>query len=845
MTARPGGRNGGAGGSRGGGSRGSLDPDGRRASARRRPSDPRRRRRGSNGGADGGCDGGCYDGVDSRKPVDERPRLDPRGPIASPSSRRLSELERRAEVEKYARLARRKASLITRHDFERRRSSGSGGRRDAPSNGIDPCEGSRPPTEPPGVASPSRAPEQAKATEEEEDDEYDEYVVEEWYEEDDGGDVDGLPPDMTGRSVAGPSSATTVSSMTSVDSYVLQQKRLREARMERIEEGRRRREERKRMAGEMDYFDEGTQAEDVTVMVEDDEEDSLLPGSFCPEVEEEKEGAAAEEGPSGGPDLWRHDGPDGGRDGRNGRGRGPSHGDVRSRAQSASRSRAPSHARSRAQSQTPSRTSSRESHSHNKSHPSPFSGSSNNLHYQRGDACIRHPDVTLEPQTEVHVQTCMRHVKDPRTGRWRVAKMVCRSCLDEEEDACRGDIPAHRRFRSHLRSFVAEGGRKRRILEGLEEFDEEGEEDEMGERSDDEGGATSGAHSSSASSSSSRGDGSGRSRRTPGARRGSDGRTNVPVRPQDDQTPLEREAEAQRRRFARRLAARAYHFPGNTWCEDWIQYTSNTHLVFGIFFHHPLHPVTGRERCVILLGSVAVGLLMSNLIYLWFVSAGYGKDDTVLSLGGTVDVTKLMIALWTLGSVAHSIFDLSLWHIKACTPCRYGSGSYVSDEAVQCGRTAGVTIVLATLAFATYLVLLRASEDYNEGLGVALEEEEVGAGEAGDESDEGGRSFIKPISLGGEGSVQYFGFLIGYIVEFLLAVFVYNPLILTIVFAGVLGCNGRIPVLGGRPREVMRERRYAMKRQRYTMPQTLRLGDQEYEADMWGRGGDQKLVTNF
>jgi hypothetical protein len=56
-----------------------------------------------------------------------------------------------------------------------------------------------------------------------------------------------------------------------------------------------------------------------------------------------------------------------------------------------------------------------------------------------------------------------------------------------------------------------------------------------------------------------------------------------------NQTPLEREAEAQRRRFIRRLAARAYHFPGNTWCEDWTQYIANTHIVFGIFFHHPLH----------------------------------------------------------------------------------------------------------------------------------------------------------------------------------------------------------------------------------------------------------------
>lgn len=244
---------------------------------------------------------------------------------------------------------------------------------------------------------------------------------------------------------------------------------------------------------------------------------------------------------------------------------------------------------------------------------------------------------------------------------------------------------------------------------------------------------------------------------------------------------------------------------------------------------------------MILLGSVAVGLLMSNLIYLWFVHAELGMHDTVLSLGppgGSLDVTKLMITLWTMGSVAHTIFDLGIWHIKACTLCRYSQSSYVSDDAVKCGRTAGVTIVLCTLAFATYLVLLRASEDYKDSIYTSGDEDEA---EAGGEDEHSG-SFIQPISLAG--GAKYFDFLLGYIIEFVLAVFVYNPLILTIVFTGALGCNGRIPVLGGRPREVMREQRYAMKRQRYTMPQKLKLGDQVYEADMWG-DANQKLATNF
>lgn len=407
------------------------------------------------------------------------------------------------------------------------------------------------------------------------------------------------------------------------------------------------------------------------------------------------------------------------------------------------------------------------------------SGSARSPVYQLEETCIRHPHVLLADQTHVDEWTCMRYCKD-ETGRWMTKKMVCRECLREmvEED---------------------EGGYRNRADPRAPLSGERGMWED---------------YTGSSSSSSADDD---------------DNRDTVDVYAMDDRTPLEREAEAQRRRFVRRLAGRAAHFPGNSFREDWLQYIKNTHLVFGIFCHHPLHPVTSRERFVILLGSVGVGILLSNLIYLWFVFAGFGAEDPVVEVGSFLCVTKLMVTLWTLGSVVHTMFDLSIWHIKACTACRYLSGEqYVSDEAVKCGRTAGVTIVLATLAFATYLVLLRASEDY------LLSDDYDG------EVDGEEKQFIHPISLGG--GAQHFDFLIGYLIEFLLAVFVYNPLFLTVVFTGVLGCNGRVPVLGGRPREVKREQRYAMKRQRYTMPQVLRLGDKEYEADNWDNG---KLATNF
>ena len=277
----------------------------------------------------------------------------------------------------------------------------------------------------------------------------------------------------------------------------------------------------------------------------------------------------------------------------------------------------------------------------------------------------------------------------------------------------------------------------------------------------------------------------------------------------DSSLELEEEAERQLRRYARRLAGRACHFPGNTWFEDWLQYMSNTHLFFGIFFHHKLHPVTRRERCVILLGSAAVGSLISNLIYLWFLHANFGMNDLVFKLPGNVDVTKLMITLWTLGCVVHSLFDLSLWHIAGCTLFRYyRDDNYVSDDAVRCGRVTGMTIVFGTLAFSTYLVLVRATEDYKNSIQIM---DNIGSSGSGEVEDVTLFMQANPSGI----KAKHYAFLLGYFFEFILAVFIYNPLILTIVFTGVLGNNGRVPVLGGRPREVMMEEQfYAMKQQK-------------------------------
>jgi hypothetical protein len=61
-----------------------------------------------------------------------------------------------------------------------------------------------------------------------------------------------------------------------------------------------------------------------------------------------------------------------------------------------------------------------------------------------------------------------------------------------------------------------------------------------------------------------------------------------------------------------RLAKRAYHLEdGNTWWQDWVQYQKNTHPVFGFCFHHPMHPIRGPQRVIILMGSIGEFIIVT------------------------------------------------------------------------------------------------------------------------------------------------------------------------------------------------------------------------------------------
>ena len=62
--------------------------------------------------------------------------------------------------------------------------------------------------------------------------------------------------------------------------------------------------------------------------------------------------------------------------------------------------------------------------------------------------------------------------------------------------------------------------------------------------------------------------------------------------------------------------------------------------------------------------------------------------------------------------------------------------------------------------------------------------------------------------------LSIYKYLISYATELVLALFVYYPLIGTVLFTGILGC-GNVPILGGRPYEVKME---AKRIQKMTIP---------------------------
>jgi hypothetical protein len=267
------------------------------------------------------------------------------------------------------------------------------------------------------------------------------------------------------------------------------------------------------------------------------------------------------------------------------------------------------------------------------------------------------------------------------------------------------------------------------------------------------------------------------------------------------------------------LVRRSYHLPGNNWYEDWIQWFRNNHILLGICLHHPAHPLETWERYLLLLSSISFGLVATSFVYQL-----YDRYPGVMALpllaatdalGMWTDlfqtrITVGTIALWTVGGLFHSLYDMLIWHVMACACCHPGGTYYRPDRPAvykNLGSMALVPVILALLGTATYLILLRAStegvvdnndekgEDYYDG-------DFANNDNNGDDQQQQAQEELENIHWDDLQGIQSFSFLFKSSTELLLAWFIYFPIIGSVLFSGILGCNGRLPILGGRPRDI-------------------------------------------
>jgi hypothetical protein len=248
------------------------------------------------------------------------------------------------------------------------------------------------------------------------------------------------------------------------------------------------------------------------------------------------------------------------------------------------------------------------------------------------------------------------------------------------------------------------------------------------------------------------------------------------------------------------LANRSYHLPGYGLWADLCQYLNNNHPLLGIFCHHRLHPIKTRMRLLTLFGSILFGLTVSNIFFLLVLSDERFQEKMFAVTINEEEwyITSGMVMLWTVGGSVHASYDIMIWYIVACACCPFSKkfrlyGSFL----------VGFAIVLL-LAMTSLIVLVRASLQHEENDNLDLTQLDS----AGLVDDQVVLVDIKKEDV---------RFLLGYVTEFALALIVYYPLGSLILFSGILGC-GKLPILGGRPRDMLVHQKMVKHREKMTLP---------------------------
>jgi hypothetical protein len=311
-------------------------------------------------------------------------------------------------------------------------------------------------------------------------------------------------------------------------------------------------------------------------------------------------------------------------------------------------------------------------------------------------------------------------------------------------------------------------------------------------------------------------------------------------------------------RIQQLLSEGAYHLPGNQyWYQDWWQYFRNNHPLFAPCCQDRLHPISKGMRLVGVVGSVMFGLVLTNVMVLFFSldegGSGGGDDaDTVvleLSTGGFVvvqngtDVVYVdeqnedeyanliseytsaqfsvgMIILWTVGSAIHALFDNTIWYATSCSCCiRHDAddhdnndvgaasiwGKFCAAWSLWIKRNRGYCNVLIIIgvvgmtAAATLAVAIRAVVEGSDD--ESADADDADAAMKAWDNVTSTTTLASPLT-----DTSNYDFLKAYAIELALAWFAWFPLLETILFTGILSCGGRIQCLGGRPAELKAER---------------------------------------
>jgi hypothetical protein len=161
-------------------------------------------------------------------------------------------------------------------------------------------------------------------------------------------------------------------------------------------------------------------------------------------------------------------------------------------------------------------------------------------------------------------------------------------------------------------------------------------------------------------------------------------------------------------------------------------------------------------------------------------------------------ITSGMMMLWTVGGSVHASYDIMVWYIVACACCPF------SKKFRLYGSFLVVFAIVMLLAMTSLIVLVRASLQHEENDNLDV----MQLDSAGLVDDQVVLVDIKKEDV---------RFLLGYVTEFALALIVYYPLGSLVLFSGILGC-GKLPILGGRPRDILVDQKMVKHREKIMWP---------------------------